>query len=91
MSFSQDTAKKTSKSERTIRRKASNGKKLKGMVAAIKAAGIDDSQKDLTELAKLNDKSPEQAQAALAAIVAGKAKTVKGAMINQAQAELTAI
>jgi hypothetical protein len=61
------------------------------MVAEIKAAGIDDSQKDLTELAKLNDRSPEQAQAALAAIVAGKAKTVKGAMINQAQAEMTAV
>ena len=36
VSFSQDTAKKTGKSKRTVERKASNGKKLKGMVAAIK-------------------------------------------------------
>ncbi len=45
VSFCQDTAKKTGKSKRTVERKASNGKKLKGMVAAIKAAGIDDSRK----------------------------------------------
>jgi hypothetical protein len=63
VSFSKDTSKKTGKSERTIRRRTSRGKKLKGMAAKIKAAGIDDSQKDLTELAKLVDKSPEQAQA----------------------------
>ena len=45
MSFASDTSKKTGKSKRTVERKASNGKKLKGMVAAIKAAGIDDSRK----------------------------------------------
>jgi len=62
LSFATDTAAKTGKSKRTVERKAKNGKKLKGMAAKIKAAGIDDSQKDLTELAKLVDKSPEQAQ-----------------------------
>lgn len=45
MSFVTDTSQKTGKSKRTVERKASNGKKLKGMVAAIKAAGIDDSCK----------------------------------------------
>jgi len=60
MSFSNDTAKKTGKSKRTTERKVSIGEKLGGMQDAIKAAGIDDSQKDLTELAKLKDKSPDQ-------------------------------
>jgi hypothetical protein len=41
MSFASDTSKKTGKSKRTVERKASNGKKLKGMAAKIKAAGID--------------------------------------------------
>ena len=38
------------------------GEKLGSIATEIKAAGIDDSQKDLTELAKLNDKAPEQVQ-----------------------------
>jgi len=84
-SFTSDTAAKTGKSKRTVERKQKIGKKLKGMAKAIKAAGIDDSQKDLTELAELVDKDPEQAQAALDAIAAGTAKTVKAATINQAE------
>ena len=50
MSFCSDTAAKTGKSKRSVERKAANGKKLKWIASAIVAAGIDDSQKDLTEL-----------------------------------------
>lgn len=74
MSFSDDTSKKTGKSKRTTERKVSIGEKLGGMQDAIKAAGIDDSQKDLTDLAKL--KSPDQIKAVLA-IVANDSVSVK--------------
>lgn len=79
MSFATDTSKKTGKSKRTTERKVSIGEKLGGMQDAIKAAGIDDSQKDLTELAKLKDKSPDQIKAVLA-IVANDSVSVKSAI-----------
>jgi hypothetical protein len=48
MSFSADTAAKTGKSKRTTERKVSIGEKLGSIANEIKAAGIDDSQKDLS-------------------------------------------
>ena len=65
ISFTSDTAKKTNKSKRIVEIKSRIGEKLGGMATEIIAAGIDDSQKDLTELAKLKDKAPEQVQVAL--------------------------
>jgi N6-adenosine-specific RNA methylase IME4 len=79
VSFCSDTANKTNQSKRTTERKVSIGEKLGGMQDEIKAAGIDDSQKDLTELAKLKDKAPEQVQAVLN-IVASESLSVKSAI-----------
>ncbi len=83
VSFSTDTAKKTHKSKRTAERKTAIGEKLGGIATEIIAAGIDDSQKDLTELAKLKDKAPEQVQAVLDDIAAGIADSLTiGCVIN---------
>ena len=78
-SFSQDTSNKTHQAERTTRRKVSIGEKLGGIATEIKAAGIDDSQKDLTDLAKLKDKSPELVQAVLS-MVTSESLSVKSAI-----------
>src|SRR5262245_49792531 len=53
-SFSQDTAKKTGKNKRTVSRKAEVGTKLKKKAAKIKGTVIEDSQKDLLVLAKMD-------------------------------------
>lgn len=79
VSFCQDTAAKTGKSKRTTERKVSIGEKLGSIATEIKAAGIDDSQKDLTELAKLKDKSPDQVKAVLS-MVASESLSVKSAI-----------
>ena len=79
MSFASDTANKTHQSKRTTERKVSIGEKLGSIADEIKAAGIDDSQKDLIELAKLKDKAPEQVQAVLT-MVASESLSVKSAI-----------
>ena len=50
--------KKTGASKRTIEREAKTGQ-LESLSDKIIEAGIDDSQKDLTELVKVKEKSPD--------------------------------
>lgn len=79
VSFSVDAASKTGKAKRTIERKTKIGA-LESIASDIEEAGLDDSQKDLTELAKLQSKEPEKISEVLGLIKSGGAKTVKGAI-----------
>lgn len=76
MPFSEDTAAKTGKSRTVVERKAKIGKKLKQKAAKIKGTKIEDSQKDLLALAKMDE--PEQ-DAVIEKIQSGQAKNVKEA------------
>jgi hypothetical protein len=78
-SFSKDTSAKTGKSLSTIKLKTTIGEKLLGMDKAIKAAGIEDNQKDLADLVKLQSKSPEKVPEALR-LVASHSLSVKAAI-----------
>lgn len=82
VTFCQDTAKKTGKSKSTIEKKTRIGESLAGLEDDIVEAGIDDSQADLTELAKLKEKAPDKVKEVISHIKSGKAKTVKAAIVN---------
>ena len=59
LSFTEDTAKKTGESKRTIEREAKTGQ-LESLSDEIVEAGIDDSQKCLPELVKVKEKAPDR-------------------------------
>ena len=77
--FSVDTANKTGQTKRTVEIKTKIGT-LASIQDEIVEAGLDNSQKDLTELAKIKQKAPEQIPEVLAAIKSGVAKNVKSAV-----------
>jgi len=81
MSFTCNTAAKTRQTQRTVERKTRIGS-LEENRAEIEAAGIENSQQDLTALVKLKESSPDQVEVVLDAIKAGTSKTVKAAIKN---------
>ncbi len=82
-SFTEDTAKKTGKTSRTIRRKAVIGKNLKNKAAKIAGTVIEDSQKDLLALSRMDDAEKD---AVLERIASGDAENVKQAQRQVKQA-----
>jgi len=84
MSFSQDTAKKTGKSKRTVERKAQVGKALASVAERLKGTAIEDNQRELLKLAGMKPKEREQA---VERIARGEAKNVRQAkIVGQAEA-----
>ena len=53
-SFQTDTAKKVGKTSRTVERKTRIGSKLRGVAESLRGTAVEDSQKDLLALAKVD-------------------------------------
>ncbi len=72
VSFQEDAAKKTSKSQSTVKRKTRIGSKLRGVEEALRGTAVEDKQKDLLYLAKIAEKTPDKLDQVVEKIVKGE-------------------